>query len=485
MSVPKPIHKYLLGEGFRYGGRGGYWKLLPEQPVAHYVEVSEAEWGGQPGRFITICLGLVFPTGAQFNEWDYLRSDGLLHVHADKWRQVWPVEQYAQALDVLRATMHKWLDVIANPAIMIAALDYAMGLRDAPPEPFAYLTDLYYEGEHPYWMLTEENKRLVDHAHRTGSLDEAFRAFYAGQCVTLPGALHGLEWYFKLEMMRGRQTGSILKKKTVYLLLARRYAEAENLLLTNTTMQEFKNTFYYRWLLACAQQKKLIVLDSFREWMEKDKMVAPGTWESVPDSTFEDAGKQADAGDMEDIYAIFFSGGRKAAAAYLQAQHGVNITGRRGKRVEDALDAACDDDESQLILCAPNRRWSVLMGSVAQVADEEGEDTALSRHLSAASKTGKDGAGSEVLFICSQDTAGALWLEYHRNGACLRQWACADGEVLANTGAPLGELDARTFGAEIGEDGPPESGTLMELAEKITGISRDALCTPGAAFALE
>ena len=125
------------------------------------------------------------------------------------------------------------------------------------------------------------------------------------------------------------------------------------------------------------------------------------------------------------------------------------------------------------------------MGSVAQVADEEGEDTALSRHLSAASKTGKDGAGSEVLFICSQDTAGALWLEYHRNGACLRQWACADGEVLANTGAPLGELDARTFGAEIGEDGPPESGTLMELAEKITGIPRDALCRPGAAFALE
>ena len=482
MSVPKPIHKYLLGEGFRYCGRGGYCKFLPVLPVAHYVYVGSTTWGGEP--VTEIRLNLLFPTDVIVGRvCEDLCNDGLLHAPFNR-RALWrPGEQDAQALEVLRGTLHKWLDARANPDIMVAVLDYIMGLRDTPPELFDYLTDFYYEGEVP--KMTEEAKRRIDAMYKDEALADAADAFASGDSDTLPAALQGLEWYFRGKKERGGQSFSRLMDKTCYLLLAGRYAEAENLLLTNATMQKFNGNEDYRWMLACVQQKKLIVPDSFREWAEKKKLIAPGTWESVPDSTFEDAGKQADAGDMEDMYAIFFSGGRKAAAAFVQAQHGVNITKRRGKRVEDALDAACDDDESQLILCAPNRRWSVLMGSVAQVADEEGEDTALSRHLSAASKTGKDGAGSEVLFICSQDTAGALWLEYHRNGECLRQWACADGEVLANTGAPLGELDARTFGAEIGEDGPPESGTLMELAEKITGIPWDALCTPGAVFALE
>lgn len=489
MSVPKPIHKYLLGEGFRYVGRGRYCKFLPGQPVAHCVTVDEIEWGGMPGKFIEISLFLDFPNDAIIL-WEYLCRDGLLRP-GPKRGLLWPVEQSAQALDVLRATMHKWMDTLVNPDIMIAALDYEMGLRDAPPEPFSHITDFYYEGEAR--KLTEEEARRIngmdDVLDEAGH--EAVRAFVHWESDTLPAALQGLEWYYRKKLVRCGGSNN-RTDKMLYLLLAGRYAEAEELLLQHPlSPYEMTHPVHagirarYRYHLACAQQKKIIVLDDFREWAEKKKLIAPCTWESVPYSTFEDAGKQVDAGDMEDMYAIFFSGGRKAAAAFVQAQHGVNITGRRGKRVEDALDAACDDDEAQFILCAPSRRWSVLMGSVAQVADEEGEDTALSRHLSAASKTGKDGAGSEVLFICSQDTAGALWLEFHKNGACLRQWACADGEVLANTGAPLNELDARAFGVEIGEDGPPESGTLVELAEKITGISWDALCAPGAAFALE
>ena len=490
MAVPKPIHKYLLGEGFRYVGRGAYYRFLPGKPVAQRVAVDEVEWGGQPGKFIEISLRLVFPDGHLINDWEFLCNDGLLRMHS-RWQRLWPAEQFAQALEVLRTTIDKWLDIISNPDVMVAMYDFVMALRDEPPPEFVYTAYMFqglpkkYEEPEGLWLGHEAYRhvdRRLEEAEASPEIQRAIDEFTSGMRAEPPAGFEDIAWFLDHRKIRRGESFARISDKICYLFLAERYEEAEDILLHNAVAQKFKDSESSRYLRACAQQKIIIVLDYFREGAEKKKLIAPGTWKSVPAGAFADAAQdaEADAGEIEDICAIFFSGGRKAAAAFVQARYGMDITGQRGKRVVDALDAAGDADEGQFILCAPSRRWNVLMGDVA-LADPEADD-GISAQLSAASKTTKDG---QVLLIGAQDTAGVVWFEYHKGGELKRRWACAEGEVLSNDGAPLNDFDARTFGAEIGEDGAPESGTLAVLAEKITGIAWDALQKPGALFELE
>lgn len=134
MTVPKPIHKFLLGEGFLFGWSSTWYRFLPSRRVAQAMVVHETS-GWMPGQFIKISLDLVFPYFFPYvtvmGGGETLCNDGLLRPDADL-PLYWSVEQHAQALEVLRTTMRKWLDALSDPDVMIALLDYHLGLRETP-----------------------------------------------------------------------------------------------------------------------------------------------------------------------------------------------------------------------------------------------------------------------------------------------------------------------------------------------------------------
>ena len=70
MSAPKEIHRFLLEEGFRHVGRGGYWKFMKNKPIAWLVRVHDIEIRDE--KFIYIFLNLAYPDDGILNDVDAL-----------------------------------------------------------------------------------------------------------------------------------------------------------------------------------------------------------------------------------------------------------------------------------------------------------------------------------------------------------------------------------------------------------------------------
>lgn len=125
MNIPKPIHKFLLGEGFRQAGSRYYCKFFPDKPAAWYVSVEDIRsW--EETSVLQIQLQLCFSNHRLMNSRETLWPDGLLRP------QGWWDKYFDEALAVLRTHLRKWMAVIAQ-------IDFEMALRSEPPPEFAYL----------------------------------------------------------------------------------------------------------------------------------------------------------------------------------------------------------------------------------------------------------------------------------------------------------------------------------------------------------
>ena len=136
MNIPKPIHKFLLGEGFRQAGSRYYCKFFPDKPAAWYVSVEDIRsW--EETSVLQIQLQLCFSNHRLINSRETLWPDGLLRPQG--WWDKYFDDRFDEALAVLRTHLRKWMAVIANPEVMIAQIDFEMALRSEPPPEFAYL----------------------------------------------------------------------------------------------------------------------------------------------------------------------------------------------------------------------------------------------------------------------------------------------------------------------------------------------------------
>ena len=508
MKVPRAIHKFLLSEGFRPTGSRTYCKLLPGQPVAWHVELQNRGWPGE-AAVLQICLHLLFPNYRLINPCEVLCPDGMLR--PQDWGKTTFGERFDEALEVLRAHLGKWMAVIADPQVMLALVDYEMALAPQPPSQFSCIATHFRRFERPpgvddiqkYLVYNktyspqemEEFQKIMEvlndadrreqEALGNPEIAREIEAFKNGERMEPPAGLEDIAWHLeRRKVQRGISSGR-LHQKIHYLLLAQHYPQLRELLEQHPlTEHEMTKPLFAgerqerRYQLACAEQGKIIVLDNFREWAEKKKLIVPNAWASVPYSDFADAAGEGQTGGetMPDkIYTIFFSGGKKALAAYVQQRHGLDINGLRGEKVADALDAAEDAGAEEFIVRSPRGRWCALLGNIEHCIDEKLGD--ITPQLSAASQ------GGEVLLLASEDTSGSVWFEYHKNGKLRRRWLCSDGEVESE-GKPLNDFDKRTFGAEISEDGPPETWPLSTMAEHITRLSWDALDGTGTVYHL-
>ena len=232
----------------------------------------------------------------------------------------------------------------------------------------------------------------------------------------------------------------------------------------------------YRYMLACAEQGKILVTDEDREWAEKKKLVAPNLWQSVPLSTFldEDSTQNQETATMpENMYAIFFSK-KSALQSFVQTRFGVDISQAQGEKVADAMDAAEVAEQTEFVVRSPKGRWFVLLGAIEQSFDD-GEDK-LTTQLAQASEK------AEVLLIANEDTSGSLVFEYHKNGKLKRRWLCSDGEI-ESVGKALNDLDKQSFINEFDEEnGTPDTDILVAMAESVTGLEWSALSGAGTVY---
>ena len=231
MSAAKPIHQYLLQEGFRHIGRNGYWCFMRDKPVARIVQIDEQEIRGEGVFAIHLYLG--FPDDSMMNDMaNVLCRDGLLRPQtadaADVPLHCYPAACPEQALPLLQEHMWQWFDVMTDADIMLDLIDYYAGKRLAPPDPFTYLPA----------YLAQKNIAI-------------------GEC------------------------GATLHQQVLYLLFAGQYAAAEHLLLTNGTInRQYKkwNPDSYRLLLDSAQRHTIIVPKAHMAWLEKKKLATDRTW---------------------------------------------------------------------------------------------------------------------------------------------------------------------------------------------------------------
>lgn len=175
------------------------------------------------------------------------------------------------------------------------------------------------------------------------------------------------------------------------------------------------------------------------------------------------------------LYVMYFSGNERQMREYLLQRYHLVLDKCPGKKVNNALEAAIEADDSHLTVMASNTaNWNVMMGNSAQCFDE-----LLTDQLSAASKHG------EILMMLSQDVTGGLWFEYHKDGDLRRQWICIEGEVHANIGRPLNDIDAENFTDCVDIENMPSFETLTKLAETITGVCFNDLQTSGIIYQID
>ena len=512
MNVPKPIHKCLLSLGYRPARAKNYCKFLPDKPVAQWVEFNDQQrWNDEIDgyeQFFLIELGIWFPRcDGGFTSENYgwcLCADGTMQkssgftkdLHIQGYRE----GDEEQAVEVLRANLELRMAELIDYERWLALVDFQSGISSELPAKYAHLQSSYTKSvipkgyPHPHNLSPfSETYRRIQEIENNAELMRQINDFIDGKITSLPTELEYAAFCYEYRHRKkiGRYAverfyDSRVTKKFHYLLLAEHYDDIKKMLEQYQPTKQNKTRFdayeraEYRYMQACAEQQKIIVTDESREWAEKKKLIAPNTWESVPESAFADAdsGTQESTATMADnLYAIFFSN-KKALASYVLTRHGVDINKQRGEKVTDALDAAESLDADQFVVRSPRGRWCVLMGSIDHILDDSCGD--IAEQLSAVSE--KD----EVLLLTSNDTSGGLWFEYHKNGTLKRRWVCACGEVEQNEGKPLNDFDAKTFGTAIDEEeGAPDTDVLVKIAELITGLDWDALAATGTVYRQE
>ena len=512
MNVPKSIHKCLLSLGYRPARSKNYCKFLPDKPVAQWVEFNDQQRGWHPETdtydetFFLLDLSICFPRcDGGFTSPNYgwvLCPDGTMQESSGSLRdlhiQGFRDNEDAQAVEVIKANLARCMAELLDYERWLALIDFQSGVSSELPAQYAHLQSDYtksvlpkgYPHPHNLSPFSETYRRIQD-IENNAELMRQVNDFLDGKIVSLPDELEYAAFSHECRQRKKRGRMEIKKfydsrvsDKCYYLMLAERYDELRRFVEQFPFPEKggYGSDYEraeYRYMQACAEQRKIIVTDESREWAEKKKLVAPNTWESVPESAFADpdADKQETTATMPDnLYAIFFSGGKKALAKYLLTRHGLDINASQGEKVPDALDEAENVDANQFVVRSPRGRWCVLMGSIDHCLDDGLGD--IGEQLSAASEKG------EVLLLTANDTSGGLWFEYHKNGQLKRRWLCADGEVEHNDGEPLNDFDAQTFGAEIDEEeGTPETDILVKIAELITGLAWATLSGSGTVYA--
>ena len=506
MNVPKSIHKCLLGMGYRYVGNKEYWKFLPDKPVAQSVMFNYQErWSDELDayeQFFLLDLSIWFPRAdidsfTTANSGWRLCPDGtmqessgsLIDLHIQGFRE----DEDAQAVEVIKANLERCMAKLLDYDYWLALLDFQTGVSSALPAKYAHLqsnyTKLVLPKGYPINLSSFPEIYLqIQEIEKNAKLMQQIEDFVSGKTAAIPAELEHAAWryesrhYNKIGRFEiDRFSSIIVFHKCYYLMLAERYDELRQF------VEQFPfpekggfNPVYrrptYRYMLACAEKRKILLTDETRLWAEKKKLVAPNSWESVPLSTFLDQDSeqnQETATMLENMYAIFFSK-KTALQSFVQTCFGVELTTAQGEKVSDAMDAAEVAEQNQFIVRSPKGRWFVLLGAIEQILDNDNGE--ISTQLAQASDK------AEVLLIANEDTSGSLVFEYHKNGKLKRRWLCSDGEI-ESTGKPLNDLDKQTFISKFDEEnGTPDTDILVAMAESVTGLEWSALSGAGTVY---
>jgi hypothetical protein len=128
--------------------------------------------------------------------------------------------------------------------------------------------------------------------------------------------------------------------------------------------------------------------------------------------------------------------------------------GEKGFDVKDGL----------RIGAAADGAWSCILGSPHALMPRM-------EHLSTALT--EQSQGRKIFFWYTQSASGGVVFEIHENGALIRRWVEAEGEVFEDVGDPIPEEEG-LVDRDNHEGGPLHSEwTVLDLAAKMTGISVD------------
>ena len=510
MNVPKSIHKFLLSQGYRYIGHKSYWKFLPDKPVAQSVQFNDQErWCDEMDayeQFFLLDLSIWVPRAdidsfTTANSGWCLCPDGTMQessgflddLHIQGFRE----NEDEKAVEVIKANLDRCMAELLDYERWLALLDFQTGVSSALPAKYAHLQSNYSKivlpkgYPHPVHLSPfSETFQQIQEIEKNDAQMQQIKDFVNGKTDTIPTELEYTAFYYeyrhceKIVRVEIDEFGASVTDKCYYLMLAERYDELRQF------VEQFPfpekdgfNPAYrrptYRYMLACAEQGKILLTDETRLWAEKKKLVAPNSWESVPLSTFLDkdsAQNQETATMPENMYALFFSK-KSALQSFVQTRFGVELAAAQGEKVSDAMDAAEVAEQPQFVVRSPKGRWFVLLGAIEQTFDD-GEDKLTTQLAQASDK-------AEVLLIANEDTSGSLVFEYHKNGKLKRRWLCSDGEI-ESVGKALNDLDKRSFISEFDEEnGTPDTDILVAMAESVTGLEWSALSGAGMVYDTE
>lgn len=510
MNVPKSIHKCLLSLGYRYIGHKSYWKFLPDKPVAQSVQFNDQEcWSDELDayeQFFLLDLSIWFPR-ADIDSFTTANSDWCLcpdgtmqessgflkDLHIQGFRE----NEDAQAVEVIKANLDRCMAELLDYERWLALLDFQTGVSSALPAKYAHLQNDYTKlvlpkgYSHPVHLSPfSETYQKIQEIEKNDALMQQIKDFVSGKTDTIPAELAYAAFYYeyrhceKIVRVEIDEFGASVTDKCYYLMLAERYDELRQFVEQFPFPEKYGfNPAYrrptYRYMLACAEKRKILLTDETRLWAEKKKLVAPNTWESVPLSTFldKDSAQNKETATMpENLYALFFSK-KSALQSFVQTRFGVELAAAQGEKVSDALDATEVADANEFVVRSPKGRWFVLLGTIEQTFDD-GEDKLTTQLAQASDK-------AEVLLIANEDTSGSLVFEYHKNGKLKRRWLCSDGEI-ESVGKALNDLDKQTFISEFDEEnGTPDTDILVAMAESVTGLEWSALSGAGTVYGTE
>ena len=506
MNVPKSIHKCLLSLGYRYIGHKEYWKFLPDKPVAQSVMFNDQErWSDELDayeQFFLLDLSIWFPRAdidsfTTANSGWRLCPDGtmqessgsLIDLHIQGFRE----DEDAQAVEVIKANLERCMAELLDYDYWLALIDFQTGVSSALPAKYAHLqsnyTKLVLPKDYPINLSSFPEIYLqIQEIEKNAKLMQQIEDFVSGKTAAIPAELEHAAWRYESRHCNkigrfeiDRFSSIIVFHKCYYLMLAERYDELRQFVAQFPFPEkDGVNPAYrrptYRYMLACAEKRKILLTDETRLWAEKKKLVAPNSWESVPLSTFldKDSGQNQETASMpENMYALFFSK-KTALQSFVQTRFGVDISQAQGEKVSDALDAAEVAEQNEFIVRSPQGRWFVLLGAIEQTFDD-GEDKFTAQLAQASEK-------AEVLLIANEDTSGSLVFEYHKNSKLKRRWLCSDGEI-ESAGKALNDLDKQSFISKFDEEnGTPDTDILVAMAEKITGLNWDTLSKTGTVY---
>ena len=510
MNVPKSIHKCLLGMGYRYVGHKEYWKFLPDKPVAQSVQFNDQErWSDELDayeQFFLLELRIYVPRGdliyvprgyfdlfTTFASRWCLSPDGIMQEKSNIFLSdtlFFRENEDAQAVEVIKANLDRCMAELLDCERWLALHDFQTGVSSALPVKYAHLQSNYTKLVLPEGYLFNlssypEIYLQIQEIEKNAKLMQQIEDFVSGKTATIPAELKYAAWYYEIRHCNKKPRFEIEEffsltvfDKCYCLMLAERYDELRQFVeqFPFPEKDDENARAIYRYMLACAEQRKILVGDESREWAEKKKLVAPNSWQSVPLSTFldKDSTQNQETATMpENMYALFFSK-KSALQSFVQTRFGVDISQAQGEKVADAMDAAEVAEQNEFIVRSPKGRWFVLLGAIEQILDDDNGE--ITTQLAQASEK------AEVLLIANEDTSGSLVFEYHKNGKLKRRWLCSDGEI-ESVGKALNDLDKQSFINEFDEEnGTPDTDILVAMAEKITGLNWETLSGTGTVY---